>query len=144
MVYFEDLGTTLDMTMEELQAFMESDEHGAAHGDDVRNFEVVENSGPTMVLTYERKFDGQWKKARTRITSFAPWVRCIEELEGDFAGSRFVGVHRPHGSKVQVDLFGDIQSSTRAPDKLRELWLQILAKAHDEDLATLRKFREKK
>ena len=140
MVYFEDTGTTLDVSLDELESFMESDDHSSTHSDDVRNFEVVDTAGPTIVLTYERKFDGQWKKSRTRVTSFPPYCRWIEEIEGVFAGSRFVGLHRPDGAKTRVDLFGDIQCKGRSPEETRTLWLDVLGKAHDEDVAALRKF----
>jgi hypothetical protein len=141
MVYFEDMGTTLDLPFEEIATYLESEEHSSAHSDDVRNFEIVETAGPTIVLTYERKFDGHWKRSRTRVTSFPPFCRCIEEIEGDFAGSRFVGVHRPDGAKTRVDVFGDIQCQGKSPEQIRKLWLGILAKSHDEDVAMLRKFR---
>ncbi len=144
MVYFEDMGTTLDVPLDELESFLQSDEHGSAHSDDVRNFEVVVNVAPAIVLTYERKFDGHWKKSRTRVTSFPPYCRCIEEIEGVFAGSRFVVVHRPDGPRTRVDVFGDVQCEARSGELLRKLWLETLAKAHDEDLATLRKFRARK
>ena len=144
MVYFEDLNTPLEISMDDLESFMESDEHGAAHSDDVRNFEVVENVGSSIVLTYERHLDGQWKRSRTRVTSFPPYCRWIEELEGDLAGSRFVGVHRPDGPRIRVDIFGDIQCKGKGPEELRTYWLDVLAKSHQEDVAALRKFRSRK
>ncbi len=140
MVYFEDLGTTLDISIEEMEAFLDSEVHGTAHASDVRNFEVVETSGPAIVVTYERKFDGRWGRSRTRVTSLPPYCRFVEELEGVFAGSRFVGVHRPAGAKTRVELFGDIQCAGRSPDQVRTLWLEILAKSHDEDCAALTEY----
>lgn len=140
VVYFEDVGNTLDISLDDMDAFLESEEHASAHADDVRNFEVVESVGPAVVLSYERKFDGQWGKSRTRVTSFPPYCRFIEELEGVFAGSRFVGVHRPEGPRTRVELFGDVQCKARTPDQTRALWLDMLVKTHDEDLAALRKF----
>ena len=144
MVYFEDLGTSLDISLDEMESFLDSEEHSSVHGDDVRNFEVVESSGPTIVVTFERKFDGEWRKSRTRLTSFPPYCRFVEELEGVFAGSRFVGVHRPDGAKTRVELFGDIRCTLRSPEQTRALWLDILAKSHEEDLAALRQFRDRK
>lgn len=144
MVYFEDMGTTLDVALGEMESFLESEEHATTHSDDVRNFEVVETVGPAVVLTFERYFDGHWVKSRTRVTSFPPYCRFIEELEGVFAGSRFVALHRPDGARTRVELFGDIQSTLRKPEELRSLWLDILAKSHGEDLAALRKYRDRK
>ena len=144
MVYFEDLGTTLDLPLDEMESFLESAEHSVAHSDEVRNFETVETNGPTIVLAYERKLDGKWSKSKTRMTTCSPYGAFIEELEGVFAGSRFVVTHRPEGAKTRVDVFGDIQCKTKSPEQLRALWLDMLAKAHDEDLATLRKIRDRR
>jgi hypothetical protein len=144
MVYVEDMGTVLEIGQKELESFLESEEHSSAHSDDVQNFQVVESSGPTVVLTFERKLDGQWKKSSSRITSFPPYCRCIEEFEGDFAGSRFVGVHRPDGARTRVDIFGDIQCKGKGPEETRTLWLAMLAKTHEEDVASLKRFRDRK
>jgi hypothetical protein len=144
MVYFEDMGTTLEVPLEEIESFLGSEEHASAHSDDVRDFEVVETTGPAIVLTFERKFDGEWKRSRTRVTSFAPYCRFIEEIEGVFAGSRFVVAHRPDGPRTIVDVFGDVQCKARSPEQLVKLWLDTLAKSHEEDVATLERFRDPK
>jgi hypothetical protein len=141
MVYFEDTGSTLDIALDEMDTFLDSDEHGAVHSDDVRNFEVVENNGATVAVTYERRFEGDWKKAKTRITSFPPYCRCIEELEGVFAGSRFVVIHRPAGSITRVEVFGEVRCAGKDPEELRRLWLDLLAKAQDDDVRALRQYR---
>jgi hypothetical protein len=144
MVYVEDMGTMLDISLKELESFLESEEHSSAHSDEVRNFQVVETSGPTVILTFERNLDGQWKKSSSRITSFPPYCRWIEEFEGDFAGSRFVGIHRPDGARTRVDLFGDIQCKGKSPEETRTLWLNLLAKTHEQDVASLKRFRDRK
>jgi hypothetical protein len=144
MVYVEDMGTILDISFKDLESFLESEEHSSTHSDDVRNFQVVETSGPTVVLSFERHLDGRWKKASSRITSFPPYCRCIEEVEGVFAGSRFVGIHRPDGERTRVDLFGDIQCKGKSPEETRTLWLNMLAKSHEEDLASLKRFRDRR
>jgi hypothetical protein len=144
MVYVEDMGTVFDISLKEVESFLESEEHSSAHPDDVRNFQVVESSGPTVVLTFERRLDGQWKKARSRITSFPPYCRWIEELEGDFAGSRFVGIHRPEGARTRIDIFGEIQCKGKSAEETRTLWLAMLAKTHEEDVASLKRFRDRK
>jgi hypothetical protein len=141
MVYFEDVGATLDIPLEEMESFMESDEHSTVHSEDVRNFAVTETAGPMIVLTFERMIEGQWRPSRSRVTSFPPYCRFIEELDGEFAGSRFVVTHRPDGAKTRVDLFGDIQCKGKSPEEVRKYWQSTLDKAHDEDMAALRKFR---
>jgi hypothetical protein len=144
MVYFEDLGTTLDVPFEEMGAFMEFDEHLAFHAEDVRNFEVVESTGPTVVITYERRIEGNWKRSGTRMTSFPPYCSFIEETEGDLAGSRWVLLHRPDGAKTRIELFGDIQCKGKSPDETRKFWQATMDKTHSEDLAALRRFRDRK
>jgi hypothetical protein len=143
-VYFEDVGSTLDIPLEELESFMESDEHSSTHAEDVRNFEVAETDGPAVVVTFERMLDGHWTPSRSRVTSFPPYCRFIEELDGEFAGSRFVVLHRPNGAKTRVDLFGDIQCKGKSPEQLRKYWQGTLDKAHNEDMAALRRFRDRK
>jgi hypothetical protein len=142
MVYVEDMGTVIEASLTELESFLESEEHSSTHSDDVRNFRVVETSGPTVVLTFERNLDGRWKKSSSRITSFPPYCRWIEEIEGDLAGSRFVSIHRPEGARTRVDLFGDIQWKGKSPEETRTLWLNLLAKTHEEDVASLKRFRD--
>ncbi|HZY92671.1 MAG TPA: hypothetical protein VFG07_07900 [Thermoplasmata archaeon] len=143
MVYFEDLDTPFDISMEDLPSWDDSEEHAAAHAGAVRNFEVVETAGSAIVVTYERNIRGVWQKARTRVTSFPPYCRFIEELEGEFAGSRFVGGHRPDGTRMKIDIYGDIQSKTMTGETLRKYWLEVLATSHAEDVAALRAFRKR-
>jgi hypothetical protein len=143
-MYFEDLGSTLDIPLEEMESFMESDEHSSIHSEDVRNFAVAETAGATIVLTFERRIDGRWKPSCSRVTSFPPYCRFVEEIEGDLAGSRFVVVHRPDGGKTRVDFFGDIQCKGKSPEEVRKYWRSTLDKAHEEDLAALGKFRNRR
>lgn len=143
MVYFEDLDTPFDVSMEDFEQWDDSEEHASAHADAVRNFEVVENAGPAIVVTYERKFRGRWGRSRTRIMSFPPYCRFIEELEGEFSGSRFVGIHRPAGRGIKIDVFGDVRSKSMSGEQLRKYWLDVLARTHEEDVAALRAFRDR-
>lgn len=143
MVYFEDMDTPFDISMDELGSWDDSPEHASVHSGAVRGFEVVETSGPSIVVTYERMFKGLWGRSRTRITSFPPYCRFIEELEGEFAGSRFVGVHRPDGKRIRIDIFGDIESRSMSGEPLRKYWLEVLASTHTEDVAALKKFRSR-
>jgi len=78
------------------------------------------------------------------MTTFPPYCTWIEEIEGDFAGTKFVHTQRPEGAKTRIDVFGEAHCTGRSPEQTRTLFLEILAKAHEEDLATLRKIRERK
>jgi hypothetical protein len=78
-VYCEERGTTLDIPLDRMESSLESEEHSSAHSDDVRNFEIVETTGATIVLSYERKIDGRWSRAGTRVTSWwgKRWNGCM-------------------------------------------------------------------
>ena len=143
MVYFEDMDTPFDVSGEDFASWDDSEEHANAHSGAVRNFEVVETAGPALVVTYERSILGEWQKARTRVTSFPPYWRMIEELEGEFAGSKFMVARRPDGSRIKIDVYGDIQSTSMSGEELRKYWLGVLATTHDEDLSSLKKFRDR-
>ena len=144
MVYFEDIGTTLDLPFDQMKAFMEFDEHLGFHAEDVRNFEVVEAAGPTVVIRYERRIDGRWGRSGTRMTGFPPFGSFIEEIEGDLAGSRWVLLHRPDGAKTRVELFGDIQCKGKSPEQTLRFWQATMDKTHSEDLAALTRFKARK
>jgi hypothetical protein len=140
MVYFEDLGTTFDLPFEQMGAFMQFEGHLPMH-DEVRNFEVVEANGPTVVIRYERKIDGEWVKSGTRMTGFAPYGSFLEEIEGDLAGSKWVLLHRPDGAKTRIELYGDIQLKGKSPEEARRYWQATMDKTHAQDLAALERFK---
>ena len=143
MTYFEDTGDSIPLPFQRVIQFLDSAEHGGAHAGDVRNFKVVKTVGLTTTLSFERLRDGKWTPAVSRLTVFPPFCYCVEELKGTFAGSRFVGIHRPAGKRTRVDLFGDVRSKVYPPAKAKRLLLRTLAKAHREDLAAIRAWRKR-
>jgi hypothetical protein len=143
MTYFEDTGTILDASIEQVWEYLASERHAPAHAGSARNFEVRETVGSTSVIWGERLVDGQWKPFLTRSTDFPPFCVCNEEVEGDFAGSKFVLLYRPQGKVTLVDVYGDIQARTLPPAEAHRRFLATLQAAYEEDAAALREFRHR-
>ncbi len=142
MTYFEDSGDSIPLPIEVVVKFLNSPEHGRAHAKDVRNFKVVKTEGRTMTLSFERFRDGRWTPALSRLTTFPPYCFFVEELKGTYAGTRFVGIHRPAGKRTRVDIFGDVRSRVYSPAEAKRRLLRTLGDAHREDLAAIRAWRK--
>jgi hypothetical protein len=141
MTYFEDTGTIIDAPIETVWEYLNSRQHGAAHARNARNFAVRETVGPTSVISGERLLDGQWQAFLTRSTDFAPFCACNEEVEGAFAGSKFVLVYRPQGKVTTVDVYGDVRSAVYSPEVAKRRFLELLQGAYEDDTAALREYR---
>jgi hypothetical protein len=68
---------------------------------------------------------------------------CNEEVEGDFAGTKFVLLYRPRGNRTQIDVYGDVQSSVFEPDEAKEIFLKLLENAYLDDVAVITELRRK-
>jgi hypothetical protein len=142
VTYVEDRGAVYDAPPEVVWDFMEKDEtfHPKAHTADVRNFEEKALSEVTILLSYERRSGGQWKKMVCRMTSMRPAVRIQEDLDGPDAGSKTVFLYKPQGERTVVDVFGYVQSSVHTPAEIRRDRKKTWAKAYAEDLPYFRRF----
>ncbi len=138
MVFFEDRGAILDAPIEEVWKYLTSSSHGPAHRESARNFVLKETVGATSLVAAERKLRGQWSKFVSKSTDYPPLCIVNEEVEGDFAGTRFVIVYTPEGRVTRVDVYGDVQSATYAPDEARRLFLELLQGAYEDDVAQMR------
>lgn len=138
MAYFEDKGAIIDAPIEEVWTYLYSEEHGPAHRESARNFEVIETVGATSLVSAERKLHGQWSKFVSKSTDYAPLGIVNEEVEGDFAGTKFVIVYVPEGRVTRVDVYGDVRSKIFAPDEARRLFLELLQGAYEDDAAQMR------
>ena len=143
MVYFEDTGTVIDAPVWFVWDYLESEHHGPAHSRSARNFEVRETVGTTTLISAERYLNGRWSKFVSRSSDFAPFCVCNEEVEGDFAGTKFVLLYRPKGSQTCVDVYGDIQSAVFAPDEAKTTFLRLLENAYLDDAAVISELRAK-
>lgn len=144
MVYFEDLGAMIDAPVTTVWEYLLSEDHGGAHSGSARNFQVKETVGSTSVISGERFFNGKWSAFLTKSTDFPPFCICNEEVQGDFAGTKFVLVYRPRGSQTQVDVFGDIQSNAFDAESARSHFLKLLEGAHNDDVAAIAVYRKKR
>lgn len=142
VTYVEDRGAVYDAPMEVVWDFMLNDEkyHPKAHRSDVRNFEGKELSDVSILLSYEQKEGGKWKKRVCRMTTVRPAVRVQEDLIGPFAGSKTVFLYTPRGDQTVVDVFGYVQSSELNPAEIKRERKKIWSNAYSEDLPYFRKF----
>jgi len=144
--YFEDRGTVLDAPLEVVWDFIEKDKefHPKAHAASLRNVEVEEISDVTRLIRCEVRWGDRWRKMVTRFTSIRPAVRINEEIEGPYAGSKFVLLYSPRGRRTAVDVFCYMRSSELSPAEIRREVLSTFATAHREDLPYLRRFARKR
>jgi hypothetical protein len=143
MVYFEDTGTMIDAPVGFVWDYRESEHHGPAHSKSARNFHVKETVGPTALVSAERLLKGKWSTFVSKSSDFAPFCVCNEEVEGDFAGTKFVLLYRPRGNRTQIDVYGDVQSSVFEPDEAKEIFLKLLENAYLDDVAVITELRRK-
>jgi hypothetical protein len=137
MVFFEDKGAIITAPIDEVWKYLYSEDHGSAHRENARNFEVKETVGATSLVSAERKMHGQWSKFVSKSTDYPPVCIVNEEVEGDFAGTKFVIVYTPEGKVTRVDVYGDVQSRIHPPDQARRLFLDLLQGAYEDDVAQM-------
>ena len=143
MTYFEDTGSILDAPIDYVWEYLMSEEHGSAHARNARHFEVRETTGSTSVVAAERLLHGEWTPFVSRSTDFPPFAVCNEEIEGDFAGTKFVILYRPHGHQTRVDVYGDIRSDRFELERAKQLFLELLTMAYDDDVAKMKELRRR-
>jgi hypothetical protein len=125
--------------------FIEKDEefHPTAHAATLRNFKAKDLSEVTSLINCEVRWGGHRRKMVTRFTSIRPAVRINEELEGPYAGSKFVLLYSPRGRRTAVDVLCYMHSSELSPKQIKRETMKTLAKAHAEDMPLLRRFARK-
>jgi hypothetical protein len=143
MVYFEDIGTIVDAPVAFVWDYLESEHHGPAHSKSARNFQVKETIGSTAVISAERYLNGKWTTFVSRSSDFAPFCVCNEEIEGDFAGTKFVILYRPQGLQTRIDVYGDVQSTVFDSSDAKRIFLQLLENAYLDDASVIADLRTK-
>jgi hypothetical protein len=138
MAFIEDKGAILDASIEEVWQYLTSEGHGLAHRGNARNFAVKETIGDTQVVAAERKVHGEWSAFVTKSTDYPPLCIVNEEVEGDFAGSKYVIVYTPEGKVTRVDVYADVRSRVHAPEQAHRLFLELLQAAYEDDVAQMR------
>ena len=114
--------------------------HARAHSASARFLGAQELAKNVVVVTAERKIAGRWSRFVTRSTEYAPLAVVNEELEGDFAGSKFVVVYTPHGHQTRVDLFGEFRSATIPSRQVEPLVRGLFQAAYEDDVPAVREF----
>jgi hypothetical protein len=137
MVYFEDTGTLINAPIGSVWDYLLSERHGPAHSKSARNFQVRETRGTTSLVYAERFLHGKWTPFVSKSTDFSPYCICNEEVEGDFAGTKFVVLYRPRGNQTQIDVFGDVKSKVFAPADALKIFLKLLENAYLDDEAAM-------
>jgi hypothetical protein len=141
MVYFEDTGTIIEAPVEFVWKYLVSEEHGPAHSKSARNFQVKETVGSTAMVSAERYLNGKWSTFVSKSSDFPPFCVCNEEVEGDFAGTKFIILYRPQGDQTRVDVYGDIQSKVFGPDDAKRIFLKLLEDAYLDDASAMSRVR---
>ena len=140
MVYFGDRGSVYLAPIDVLWDFILNDHeyHPRAHSASLRNLRWNNLNEITSIASCEVVRGGKWSKMKARLTTIAPLVRIVEELEGPYAGQKMVFLYTPEGNKTRVDVFGfTLKKFERETE-------QTLANAFKEDVPMLRKFVSKK
>jgi hypothetical protein len=133
MVFFEDTGAIFDAPLDRVWKYLHSERHGHAHARNARNFEVKETVGPTTLISAERHLHGKWTTFVSKSSDFPPLCIVVEEIEGDFAGTKFVILYRPEGNVTRIDVYGDVQSKTFPEPEARRIFLELLQGAYEDD-----------
>jgi hypothetical protein len=141
MVFFEDTGAILDAPTDVVWRYLGSPDHGPAHARNVRNFRVQETVGPTSLISAERLLHGHWSAFLSKSTDHAPLCVVNEEVEGDFAGTKFVVVYRPENRATRVDVYGDVRSLRFSEAEAQRVFLELLQAAYEDDETAIRALR---
>jgi hypothetical protein len=140
-MYFDDKGAIIDAPLDYVWQYLLSEQHGPAHARSARNFELKETVGATNLIAAERNVRGNWSTFLSKSTDYPPLCIVNEEVEGEFAGTKFVVVYTPEGNVTRVDVYGDVRSAVYPPARARELFLEMLQGAYEDDAAQMRRLR---
>jgi uncharacterized membrane protein len=144
MVFFEDHGTLINAPIEVVWEYWATEEHQRAHVGTLRHVQVEALSPWTSLVTAERSHKGRWSKFVTRSTVFAPVAIANEEIEGLFAGSKFIMLYSPHGRQTRVDVIGELQSPTFPEKEISREFEAALGASYDEDTPHVEAFAKRK
>jgi hypothetical protein len=138
MVFIIDEGSEFKASLDKIWRYNRA-ETGHTHPG-MQNLQVSQE-GASMLLAYEVVSpNGSTEKRRTRITPLSPVGSWIEELEGRFAGSKYINYYVPKGDKTEVRTVGEWTSPSITQDKLKQAALDHLEAIYREDVENLEKF----
>ncbi|MBI2183566.1 MAG: hypothetical protein HYU39_01255 [Thaumarchaeota archaeon] len=98
--------------------------------------------GQSMILTFDSETpDKKTVKRKVKLTNLPPVGFYVEELEGQFAGSKYINYYVPKGEKTEVKVVGEWTSPTIPADKLKKAVSDYLDMVFKEDSGNLAKFK---
>jgi hypothetical protein len=138
MVFVTDDGSEFKATREKIWRYNQAE---GAHSHPSMQNVLVSQEGGSMLFTYETVSpNGSTEKRRTRITPMPPVGSFIEEIEGRFAGSKYINYYVPKGDKTEIRIVGEFTSPTIPEDKLKQEVLDHLDTFYKEDVQNLAVF----
>jgi hypothetical protein len=138
MVFINDEGSEFKASMNKIWKYNQA-ATGHIHPS-MHNLQVSQEGASTL-FTYETVSpNGSTEKRRTRVTPLFPVGSWIEELQGRFAGSKYINYYVPKGDKTEVRVVGEWTSDTIPQDKLKQAVLDHLKVIYEEDVQSLERF----
>ena len=136
-------GSKFDAPLDVVWKYLQSPEaHGGAHKGS-RNRAMKPLTDTSFVVSWEQNMGGNWVKVANRITVFPPLGMVAEAIEGPMTGTKMFTVYTPHGSKTEVSVFADAQSSAVPPAQLEPMIRGAWEMAFNEDAEGIREFHQK-
>jgi hypothetical protein len=112
-----------------------------------RNRQNLKVSQENLGMLYEFDSiapDGTKEVRRMRVTTLSPVGQWTEELEGRFAGSKYITYYVPKGDdKTEVHTVGEWTSPTIPPDRLKDFVKDYLDKLYEEDKESIDNFKNR-
>ena len=143
MVYVRDEGSEFEAPIDFVWRYIFGGEaHDSAHKT-TRNPKFKQVSDITIEYGSERYLRGKWAPDRLRITMVEPISVTTEWLEGVLAGSKFVYVYSPRGSKTRIDVYGEFTSKTLPPDEVEAAAREFLETEFSADAPVIKAGYEK-
>lgn len=139
MVFVLDEGSVFKAPLDKIWRFNQAErEH---YHPSFKNLQVGQE-GQSIVFTFDSVApDGKTVKRKSKLTALPPVGSFIEELEGQFAGSKYLNYYIPKGNKTGITVVGEWTSPTIPADKLKKAVLNSLETVFKEDTANLEKFK---
>ena len=137
MVHIKDEGSHFDAPIETVWKFVQD---GARHNDThhSRNYSMKPLTESAMELSWEANMNGSWQKIKTRATVLPPLGIAIEMLEGPMAGSKFVNLYTPAGSRTGITVIGEFTSPMIPAAQLEPTVHGFLEQLFNEDNAAMK------
>jgi hypothetical protein len=138
MVFINDEGSEFKASMDKIWRYNQA-ETGHTHPS-MQNLQK-KKEGASMLFTFQVVSpNGSTENRLTRITPLSPVGSWIEELQGRFAGSKYINYYVPKGDKTEVRVVGEWTSDTIPQDKLKQAVLDHLKVIYEEDVQSLERF----